>query len=1365
MARMAPTPACSRADCAAGAANACGGCRAALGWREGYAARGSVVRARGVGGSGLNSSRVADGAMAESSREYAALPPGLQRGGASSHEAGTSGTEPRTPSAKVALEFLVHAPSTPPAGRDGNDQLRRSLEIAAAARRWLSTRGFSEPEMAEVEALMDEFNTQALEDLGADGVRARVRELAVGTTSVVEPPHRPRPPEILIRSSETDGVVRQESCCTGSPGRGRSIRRAGSPPPTPEHVRTGMFVTLHKNEGLSSPHRRFFRFDTDTHIVAWTKQEPRRRSSYDGAGGKYAKVVCAKADIPTVRQNRGLHENVRGRCLRLQTVTHGTLNLEMEQESDVNLWLDVIREAGVTAEALDDVSPQEDAHKQLDRSPGRSKVSWKDGARDGRDSSTASILTGVSIGDDDHEAPGYSVEEDSGESLNEFLDEAHWKTARDAFHMIAKRNIDTLKSDFERIATDTVHKFLSLGPDAEISLLESLSLRSYKKGATIINQGDDGEEFFILLHGTCIVEMDSKYVRTVDAPNAFGETALVTASKRSGSVRAISDTVETAVLSKLVFDRLVRKPEYPDFWQRSSLKTKFSAAHQQRLGHTGEITGLFPQSNEVEVEFAGGEQLRFPTGALGLLPSANNQGSSEPEQDSIDPIFRYCDAPTNSETRTLGIMEDWMLRRPELRLQRIGDTRGRRVAVMRDINVARSYFQRVEEVYHIDQYALTTSTAYFGAAWTLGVILGFNWGSLMIGFLLVINSFFSERARHSRLHSEVKNHVHMNWHRSIERRSRQESPEWVNQILKVSWIQMGVEKHVSQLIKEQTNPMLEDISKGYPQVEELKLESLTLGQNPPQINNLHFENSDVFGEFRINAEARLDAPDCLAKIRVDLVKSPPFTVTIKDLNINTDFQLLVRLSSDNGLTLVGVKLRKKLGLDYAISTKLTKNLNSIGGFPVQKVLNEQIHESLWWMSDPCMLLLPWYPAANSCSPSFVAGSDMEASLFDKPVGQLQIRVKSAKNLPVGDWHAKSSDPYVQFCVEKSWPLRKFKSRMVKKNLNPIFEHVVTTSLRWNESQTGVLLFEVFDHNEVGADDRLGMAELPIKVLVKHYDGLSAQKKDISLRLRELKDAKDREASKQDPALLHLSMTYFPTYKSPRVPMAVSDQPEAGCVQGGVLQLEVVSVKNLWHDMEDLYAVITYGKELDETKTGKRDRNAWRDGAEHSNTRSAEYTPGTFTNDYYCSKTVHPADCLTDIPDDERSKHKRGHCPVKWRDMPVGFKAYHEICVENCCDGVQISIMQPNLGKVLPHTPTCSCNSSTVVMACLGSLTWFLLHLIRTNASRSFLPPQFPSCLDTCIYWRCAAFADCGRSVWCTDSECIFLVLSCRAIAA
>ena len=58
---------------------------------------------------------------------------------------------------------------------------------------------------------------------------------------------------------------------------------------------------------------------------------------------------------------------------------------------------------------------------------------------------------------------------------------------------------------------------------------------------------------------------------------------------------------------------------------------------------------------------------------------------------------------------------------------------GRKVTVMRDLNVARFYFHRTEEVYQIDQYALSTSAAYFLVAMVSGSFLGYNWGSLLLG--------------------------------------------------------------------------------------------------------------------------------------------------------------------------------------------------------------------------------------------------------------------------------------------------------------------------------------------------------------------------------------------------------------------------------------------------------------------------------------------------------------------------------------------------------------------------------------------------------------------------------------------------------
>ena len=104
--------------------------------------------------------------------------------------------------------------------------------------------------------------------------------------------------------------------------------------------------------------------------------------------------------------------------------------------------------------------------------------------------------------------------------------------------------------------------------------------------------------------------------------------------------------------------------------------------------------------------------------SVGLVPGDGvSQDQANTCHSDSNPIIRPCDAPTNSESRTfgdidllsvfvytcrrlidldlsrliagtLGIMEDWMLKKDELKL------RGRRVTIMRDVNVAMFYFHR-----------------------------------------------------------------------------------------------------------------------------------------------------------------------------------------------------------------------------------------------------------------------------------------------------------------------------------------------------------------------------------------------------------------------------------------------------------------------------------------------------------------------------------------------------------------------------------------------------------------------------------------------------------------------------------------------
>lgn len=67
-------------------------------------------------------------------------------------------------------------------------------------------------------------------------------------------------------------------------------------------------------------------------------------------------------------------------------------------------------------------------------------------------------------------------------------------------------------------------------------------LKSVKKDEIVVEQGTEGNEMYIILEGTCVVEIDGQEVAELTAGSSFGEqTALGMASKRTATVRAIED--------------------------------------------------------------------------------------------------------------------------------------------------------------------------------------------------------------------------------------------------------------------------------------------------------------------------------------------------------------------------------------------------------------------------------------------------------------------------------------------------------------------------------------------------------------------------------------------------------------------------------------------------------------------------------------------------------------------------------------------------------------------------------------------------------------------------------------------------------
>ncbi|MBX9678987.1 MAG: ATP-binding cassette domain-containing protein [Gemmataceae bacterium] len=107
-----------------------------------------------------------------------------------------------------------------------------------------------------------------------------------------------------------------------------------------------------------------------------------------------------------------------------------------------------------------------------------------------------------------------------------------------------------------------VELFAGLAPDALTKLAEKMGMARFTKGDKIIVQGDQGDKFYLLRRGIVDVVVgegtsDRKVVNTLSEGDHFGEIALLTGGKRTATIEATSDDVETWTLDKPNFESAI----------------------------------------------------------------------------------------------------------------------------------------------------------------------------------------------------------------------------------------------------------------------------------------------------------------------------------------------------------------------------------------------------------------------------------------------------------------------------------------------------------------------------------------------------------------------------------------------------------------------------------------------------------------------------------------------------------------------------------------------------------------------------------------------------------------------------------------
>jgi cAMP-dependent protein kinase regulator len=97
--------------------------------------------------------------------------------------------------------------------------------------------------------------------------------------------------------------------------------------------------------------------------------------------------------------------------------------------------------------------------------------------------------------------------------------------------------------DFLRLAMRKNFVFTNLSERQTITMLEAFEKVKYRPQKKVMNQGEEGDYFFVVLEGELHFEVDGVASRKIQAGQSFGELALLYESPRSASAVSDSDCV------------------------------------------------------------------------------------------------------------------------------------------------------------------------------------------------------------------------------------------------------------------------------------------------------------------------------------------------------------------------------------------------------------------------------------------------------------------------------------------------------------------------------------------------------------------------------------------------------------------------------------------------------------------------------------------------------------------------------------------------------------------------------------------------------------------------------------------------------
>ncbi|XP_058215567.1 synaptotagmin-1-like [Rhododendron vialii] len=388
--------------------------------------------------------------------------------------------------------------------------------------------------------------------------------------------------------------------------------------------------------------------------------------------------------------------------------------------------------------------------------------------------------------------------------------------------------------------------------------------------------------------------------------------------------------------------------------------------------------------------------------------------------------------------------------------------------------------------------------------------------------------------------------------------------DWLNKFIEYMW--PVLDKAICKTAENIAKPIIAEQIPKY-KIESAEFQKLTLGCLPPTFQGMKVYVTD---EKELIMEPSLKwagNPNVVLVLKAFGLKA---SIQVVDLQIFAAPRITLKplVPSFPCFAKIQVSLMEKPHVDFGLKL-FGADLMSIPGLYrfVQELIKDQVASMYLW---PRTLEVPIMDPTKA---------------MKRPVGILHVKVLKAMNLRKKDLLG-ASDPYVKVKLTED-KLASKKTKVKQRNLNPEWNEEFNLVVK--DPETQALELQVFDWEQVGKHDKMGMNVVPLKELPPD------EPKVVTLDLLKNMDPNDVQNEKSRGKLV-VELTYKP-FKEEDIPKefdesgTVEKAPEGTPASGGMLVVIV-------HEAQDVegkhhtnpYVRILFRGEEKKTKYVKKNRD-------------------------------------------------------------------------------------------------------------------------------------------------------------------------------